>query len=65
MVSKGATVVDFVMAKTSRLNSFQHLKMLRGLNLKEFHEERRVEHLVPNQIQILVELRWNLLFASD
>jgi hypothetical protein len=35
------------------------------LNLKDFHEEHRVEHLVLNQIQNLVELCRKLLFPSD
>jgi len=35
------------------------------LNLKDFREERRVEHLVPNQIPILFEICWNLLFLTD
>jgi hypothetical protein len=35
------------------------------LNLKEFREERRVEHLVPNQIPTRIELCLNLRFLSD
>jgi hypothetical protein len=34
------------------------------LNLKEFQAERRVEHLVPNQIQTLIEFYWGLWFLS-
>lgn len=35
------------------------------LNLKEFREEGRVEHLVPNQILVLVETCRNLAFVTD
>ena len=35
------------------------------LNLKEFREERRVEHLVPNQFPTLIETCWNMLFLTD
>lgn len=36
-----------------------------ALNLKDFQKGRQVEHLVPNHIQNLVEVWWNLLFLSD
>jgi hypothetical protein len=36
MVSRTATVVDFVTVKASRLNSFQHLRFFLLLNLKGF-----------------------------
>jgi hypothetical protein len=52
-----ATVVEFIAAKASPFNSLQRPENFLMLNLKEFREERRVEHLVPNQIHILVELR--------
>jgi len=35
------------------------------LNLKEFREENRVEHLVPNQSPELIEFYGNRLFPSD
>jgi hypothetical protein len=35
------------------------------LNLKDFREMRRVEHLVPNQILNLVERSGILLFVTD
>jgi len=50
------TVVDFVAVQASRFNRVQHLAIFLMLNLKEFREESRVEHLVPNQIQKLVEV---------
>ncbi len=55
-ISWMATVVEFVAVKASRFSSLQHPKIFRCLNLKDFREERWVEHLVPNQIQNLVEL---------
>lgn len=37
------------------------------LNLKGFGEGRKLEHLVPNQIQNVnvIEVCWNLLISSD
>ena len=56
LASWTGTVVDFVTVKTTGFNSFQHPSNFLMLNLKEFHEECRVEHLVPNQIQRRIEL---------
>jgi hypothetical protein len=60
-----ATVVDFVTVKTSGFNSFQHPEIFDLLNLKELREDRRVEHLVPNQIRNPVECCGILLFLID
>jgi hypothetical protein len=35
------------------------------LNLKDFHEEHRVGHLVPNQMPTPVETCWKLLFLTN
>jgi hypothetical protein len=47
--SRTITVVDFVTVKISRLNSIQQLDNSLLSNLREFHEEHRVEHLVRFQ----------------
>ena len=52
-----ATVVEFVVAQASRFNSLQHPEIFWMLYLKDFCEERRGEHLVPSQIQNLIEAR--------
>jgi hypothetical protein len=54
--SCAATVVDFVTVKTSRFQQLSTLEDFLQLNLKEFHEERRVEHLVPNQMPKAIEI---------
>jgi hypothetical protein len=56
LVVPNGTVVDFVAVKSSRFNGGSTPSNSLLLNLKEFSEERRVEHLVPNQIQNLVEV---------
>jgi len=46
IVFRKDAVVDFVSVTTSCFNSFERPKFS-PLKLKEFHVERRVEHLVP------------------
>jgi hypothetical protein len=47
VVRLSGTVVEYVAVKASCLNSFHTRENFLVLNPKEFHEERRVEHLSP------------------
>lgn len=49
--SRMTTVVDFVTGQNLRLQQLSTPTDFSQLNLKEVHEENRVEHLVPNQVR--------------